>query len=200
MHLKDGRKIEEPPAIEGYLERIRPNRQAKHMVYLSTHAGYLFSLNTVSPFPPSPPGPVPTFTDTQASKHSEIRRGINQIITATSTMDLRTILAVRRAFQPAPPHVHDVKEQDDDNGWFAAWVQEEERSSEDEVDEGGEAALANSTQIRIRRSFELLLNTGHVLRFEVRFYLKFFYSLRLNLIWRHIHANWRSNGLKDCGP
>ena len=150
------------------------------MVYLSTHAGYIFSLNTASPFPPSPPGPVPTFADTQALKHIEIRRGINQIITATSTMDLRTILAVRRAFQPVPPHVHNVREQDDDNGWFAAWVQPEERSSEDEVDEGGEAALAkayNSTQIRIRRSFELLLNTGQVLRFEVRFYLKFFHAL-----------------------
>lgn len=192
MHLKDGRKIEEPPAIEGYLERIRPNRQPKQMVYLSTHAGYLFSLNPTSPFPPSPPGPVPTFTDIQALKHIEIRRGINQIITATSMIDLRTILAVRRAFQPVPPHVHNVREQDDDNGWFAAWVQREERSSEDEVDEGGQAALAkayNSTQIKIRRSFELLLNTGHVLRYEVGFLLEFLSRPRLNLTSRHIRAN-----------
>ena len=100
-----------------------------------------------------------------------MRRGINQIVHATSMMDLRSIVAVRRAFQPVSSEMHTVKEvQDDDRGWFEAWVGREERSSEDDVDAGGDAALAeayNSGLVKIRRSFELLLNTGQVMRFEV---------------------------------
>jgi hypothetical protein len=55
-------------------------------------------------------------------------------------------------------------------GWFEAWIGREERSSEDDVDEGGEVALAqayDSPLVKMRRSFELLLNTGQVMRFEV---------------------------------
>lgn len=173
MYLKDRRRIEEPPAIEGYLDNIKPNKQIKQPLYLATHSGYLFFINPGRPFPPMPPGHIPNLgTEADAAlKHTEIRRGINQILHATSMLDLRSIVAVRRAFQPIPPQIHTVKEvQDDDRSWFEAWVEREERSSEDEVDEGGETALAqayDSSRVKMRRSFELLFNTGHVMRFEV---------------------------------
>ncbi|KAF9527557.1 Pleckstrin homology domain-containing protein, partial [Crepidotus variabilis] len=138
LHLKDGRRIDEPAAIEGYLDRIRPNTQTKHQVYLSTHSGYLFILNSSAPFPPTPPGIAPIsssiYSDAQTLKHAETRRGINQIVTSTSMMDLRTIVAVRRA------------------------------------------KTSDKGQMKMRRSFELLLNTGHVMRFEA-------YSAKVGVEW-----------------
>jgi len=93
--------MEEPPEIEGYLERIRPNTQTKQQTYLTTHHGYLFTLNSHT-FPPMPPGLAPTssiYSDAQALRHSEVRRGTNQVMNATGVMDLRSIMAVRRAFK-----------------------------------------------------------------------------------------------------
>lgn len=167
LHLKDGKKIEEPPAIEGYLDQIRLNLQAKRSVYLVSHSGYLFFLNPASPFPPTPPGPSPILSgDAQTLKRIEIRRGINQIVTSAGMMDLRSIVAVRRAFQPAPLHVHDQQEEHADDHALSI-SHREERFPEDDVDEGGEANASDRPQVRMRRSFELLLTTGHVMRFEV---------------------------------
>jgi hypothetical protein len=173
IHAKAGKHIEEPPSIEGYLERIKPNTQTKQSIYLSTHNGNLFTLSTFHAFPPTPPGLAPAsnlYTDAETHRHTEVRRGANQILTATGVCDLRTIVAVRRASHPVPAHMHDQKEQDD-NTRFGTWENPSElRDEEDEGDEGGEAGLSavgDRTQMRIRRSFELLLNTGNVIRFEV---------------------------------
>jgi hypothetical protein len=109
-------------------------------------------------------------------KHIEIRRGINQILISTGIMDLRSIVAVRRAFQHSPPQMHGQQEQIDDSIFLTS--HREERSPEDDADEGGEAVLENASdrpQVRMRRSFELLLTTGHVMRFEV-FLLSFVFS------------------------
>jgi hypothetical protein len=161
--------MEEPPAVEGYLDAIRPNKQTKQPVYLATYAGYLFFLDPARPFPPMPPGPMPSTPEPDINlKHMEVRRGINQIVHATSMMDLRSIVAIRRAFQLIPSPTHAVKEAQDDD--CQAWVEPEARSSEDDVDEGGEAVLAqayDSARVKMRRSFELLLITGHVMRYEV---------------------------------
>ncbi|KAF8809576.1 hypothetical protein BYT27DRAFT_7094201 [Phlegmacium glaucopus] len=173
IHLKNGRRFEEPPAIEGYLDRIRPHSQAKQPLYLTTHDGNLFILSTHAAFPPMPPGLTPLTSqslDPQGLRHAEIRRGINQIMTATGMCDLRTILAVRRALQAVPTHTHDQKEATtDDTSWFGIWENSELRTADDEEDEGGDSGLhksADRTRLRMRRSFELLLNTGHVVRFE----------------------------------
>ena len=113
------------------------------------------------------------YTDAETTRHAEIRRGINQIMTATGVCDLRSIVAVRRASHPVPTHMHDQKEQahDDDTAWFGIWENSsEQRHEHDEGDEGGEAGLdkfGDRTKMRIRRSFELLLNSGNVVRFEV---------------------------------
>ena len=123
-----------------------------------------------------PPGLAPMTIeslDLQALRHAEIRRGINQIITATGVCDLRSILAVRRAFQVTPTHKHDQKEAAaDDMPWFGIWENSEQRTTEDEEDEGGDSGLHKSTdrtRLKMRRSLELLFNTGHVVRFEVFF-------------------------------
>lgn len=202
--LKNGRRFDEPPAIEGYLYRIKPNSQTRQPLYLTTHNGNLFILNSHAAFPPMPPG-LASVTDqsldSRALRQAEIRRGINQIMTATGMCDLRTILAVRRAFQAVPTHMHDVKEAPAaDMSSFGTWENSEQRIVDDEQDEGGDLGLSKSadrTRLKMRRSFELLLNTGHVVRFEVFICLKsvgaeldsYFYFCRL------IPAGWRLNGL-----
>ena len=173
-HLKNGRRLDEPPAIEGYLDRINPTSQAKKQIYLTTHNGNIFILTSHAAFPPMPPGLAPMTNqslDLQALRQAEIRRGINQIMTATGMSDLRSILAVRRAFHAVPTHMHNLKEPAaDDMSWVELWENSEQRTVFDEEDEGGDSGLSKSadrTHLKMKRSFELLLNTGHVVRFEV---------------------------------
>ena len=171
-HLKNGRRLDEPPAIEGYLDRIS---QTKKQIYLTTHNGNLFILNSHAAFPPMPPGLAPITNqslDYQSLRQAEIRRGINQVMTATGMCDLRSIVAVRRAFHFTPMQMHDLVEPAADISWLEIYENSEQRTADDEEDEGGDSGLnksADRTRLKMRRSFELLLNTGHVVRFEVFF-------------------------------
>ena len=56
--LEDGTQLREPPAVEGYLYRIKPNSQSRTQVYLSVHGGCLFSIHPSRAYPPRPPVPV----------------------------------------------------------------------------------------------------------------------------------------------
>lgn len=172
-HLKNGRRLDEPPAIEGYLDRIS---QTKKRIYLTTHNGNLFILNSHAAFSPMPPGLTPMTNqplDLQTLREAEIRRGINQVMTAIGMCDLRSILAVRRAFHSAPMQKHDLIEPAaDDISWLGMCENSEQKTADDEEDEGGDLGLSKSadrTRLKMRRSFELLLNTGDVVRFEVFF-------------------------------
>ena len=218
IHLKNGRRFDEPPAIEGYLDRIKSNSQIKHQLYLTTHDGNLFILGPHTAFPPMPPGLAPITDqslDLQVFRHAEIRRGINQIMTATGMCDLRAILAVRRAFQAVPTHMHNQKEASaDDTSWFGIWENSELRTADDEEDEGGDSVLnksADRTLLKMRRSFELLLNTGHTIRFEVfskdsvralKLTLLQAYSCRVAIEWierlRALIFYWKSRHRMDA--
>lgn len=99
-------------------------------------------------------------------REAEVSRGAKQILTAHGVLDLRNILAVRRAFHHTPRHMHDDSNNDDEVG---VW-QELERTESDDEDRGGEDGLATAPdkpRKRMRRSFELLMVTGHVVRLEV---------------------------------
>ncbi|KAF9077592.1 Pleckstrin homology domain-containing protein [Rhodocollybia butyracea] len=152
VHRKDGTRLVEPPAIEGYVDRIKPNTNTKQALYLSSQGGNLFVLNSSDPHPPSP---LPN----SQLRTSEIIRGVRQVLDATGVIDLRSILIVRRANHPVMQHMHDLKEGDE--------IQEivvQEISEADREDVGGEAG--QDKQLKMRRSFELLLKNGHVIRFE----------------------------------
>jgi len=120
-----------------------------------------------------PPGLTPisgAYADPLTFRHAEIRRGSNQIMTATGVCDLRSIVAVRRASHPTSAHVHNERETQNNAIWMKIWQTPEEKSADDEEDEGGEVGLSKSSdrsRTRVRRSFELLLKTGHIVRFEV---------------------------------
>ena len=95
--------------------------------------------------------------------------------------DLRSIVAVRRAFQLLPPQREQVNLsaltdwEDSESFWTQL-----ERSDSDDEDTGGEAGMANAKDkghLRMRRSFELLLTSGRVVRFEV--------GLRLSRLLQH---------------
>lgn len=178
LHTKDGRRLDEPPSIEGYLDRIRPNTQAKHAVYLATHDGNLFSLNPSNADPPRPPGMPPFLASpssenpTRSPREQEVLRGARQILDAGGVIDLRNVLTVRRAFQPHATPRHGETPPKHLAGWEEQkeLVEAVERTHSDDEDEGGEEALAKSPdkpRMKMRRSFELLLMSGHVIRFEV---------------------------------
>lgn len=94
---------------------------------------------------------------------------------ATGVCDVRSILTVRRAFHLVPQSSHNEedaegakKAQEEDDEWLGAWSVQ--RTGSDELDEGGDEGLGRSIdkpKLKMQRSFELLLKTGHVIRFEV---------------------------------
>lgn len=175
IHLKNGSRLHEPPSIEGYLQRVRPNTLTNQNVYLTTHDGNLFILTSHNAYPPSPPGLASGIGDmegyAQLLRQSECQRGTMQIMDATGVNDLRTILMIRRAFHITPVATHNEKKMpQDDDIWFSIWSQPEQRTQEDQDEIGGEEGLSRSNdkpRLRMHRSFELLLTTGQVIRFEV---------------------------------
>jgi len=166
LHLKDGTRLDEPLGIEGYLDRIKPATQTKQLVYVATHDGYLFTMSPEHAHSPPPPGLSAGTHSPKELKEAEVCRGAKQILTAHGVMDLRNILAVRRAFHQTPRHTHDDSNNDDEVG---VW-QELERTESDDEDRGGETGLTaahDKPRKHMRRSFELLMVTGHVVRLEV---------------------------------
>jgi hypothetical protein len=176
--VENGIKVSQPPSIEGYVDLIHPATQAKQPVYLSTHEGLIFVLSRSQAHPPLPPGVDLTGVHKKAD---EVKRGALQIAEAFGMFDVRNILAIRRAFQLVPnrlaqPPAGKGKEKDLDE-WANAWVAEEGPAIEQEVaaenedeDEGGEGGLlkaADKGRLKTRRSFELLLKSGSIFRFEV---------------------------------
>ena len=186
LHMKDGTRMDEPMAVEGYLDRIRPNSQLKQSLYLVTHDGYLFSLPPARAHPPQPPGTSgapPASSENMSSsfgfvgsvdtrRKAEVRRGRLQILEATGAFDLRSIVAVRRAFQMIPQAreqgtVPQNTDWEDSEGFW----EQVDRSGSDDEDDGGEPGMSKAKdkpRLRMRRSFELVLVSGRVLRFEVR--------------------------------
>ncbi|KAF8840746.1 hypothetical protein BDN67DRAFT_1002755 [Paxillus ammoniavirescens] len=190
IHLSNGKKMFEPPAIEGYLDRIKPQGQGHQRVYLVTHGGNLFSL---SPWDANPPSSPSTHLSHMASGErasveqyskdmfeNEIKRGVAQIRAAYGVMDLRNISTVKR--------VHASLSEDD--GDVVGW------DTVDEEDEGGPEGLAkvqDRLQLRLRRSFEIIFTSGPVLRLEAR---NFFLTHTLNHIVILILSQARS--CRDC--
>ncbi|KAI9058357.1 hypothetical protein FKP32DRAFT_1597444 [Trametes sanguinea] len=203
LHMRDGTRLDEPPAVEGFLDRIRPNSQLKQSLYLVTHDGYLFALPPAHANPPPAPGTVPApdtpFDDADTQRKAEIRRGRLQILEATGVSDLRNIVAVRRAFQLVPKHMEevDVREVVDWEDSERFWAQVE-RSESDDEDAGGESGLArvrDRARLRMKRSFELVLTSGRVVRFEA-------YSCATALEWilrlRPLISYWKKRHQYDA--
>lgn len=176
LHLRNGTPLVQPPAIEGYVERIRPNTQSKQPLYLVSHNGNLFTLSPQQAQPPSPPGAALVLGNMDEYKQTtmkvEIKRGIYQLMHSHGVCDLRSVVAVRRAFQTVPQHHHDQEDDRlaEESSWFNVWSRMDERTDSDDEDEGGEEGLSKSDDkvyLRMKRSFELMLNSGRVVRFEV---------------------------------
>lgn len=225
LTTRDGLRLEEPAAIEGYLDRIKPGGQGKTQVYLVTHNGNLFTLTPSKAYPPTPLGAKMPMAEEDSNsrlnyserlRHSEVKRGASQIMGASGVCDLRSILLVRRAMQlvSTPEHTEGVRQDQDDGSWVNVWSQPDERLNSDDEDEGGEEVLAkhaDKPRQRMRRSFELLLKNGRVIRFEVRetltsaallLTLNQAYSRRLCLEWieklRALIVYWKQRHRVDA--
>lgn len=202
VHLKDGTRLDEPPAVEGYLQRIRPNTQLKQSLYLVTHDGWMFATTPARAYPPTPPGAPLQTEDIEASPQDiEVCRGRRQIMHATGMTDLRSIVAVRRAFQIIPSSaepVYRAKFDSEDTEEF--WAPPESHEM-DGLDPGGDEALYKSTDkasLRMRRSFELLLSSGRVIRFEVERHVSQLLHDSDLACYRHIPARMPWNGSIVC--
>jgi hypothetical protein len=192
LHLKDGNKLNEPPAIEGYLDRIRPNTQIHHAVYVSTHDGYIVCSTPAHANPPPPPSVRHALQGNASAAGSgageltlrerEVRRGARQMLESDGIIDMRSVLVVRRAFQSSAHRREDPQSEvraAQKNQATKPWEEDEsfgdavERTASDDEDEGGEQGLTNvsaaggKTALKMRRSFELVLKTGQIVRYEV---------------------------------
>ncbi|KAJ6557386.1 Pleckstrin homology domain-containing protein [Mycena vulgaris] len=195
--LKNGTHLSEPPAIEGYLERVRPNTQTKQSIYLVTHDGNLFSLTPENAYPPSPMGIGAPAETADALRSSEVQRGTMQVMKATGVSDMRAILAVRRAFQPTVPASHSDPDPGEDQSYvsLASHVQRSESDDEDEGGEDGLRVAQDKSHLKMKRSFELLLTNGHIVRFEA-------HSRKVALEWierlRALIAYWKQRHRIDA--
>ena len=179
--LKDHSVLVEPPAVEGYLYLVKAANRTR--TYLSTHDGYLFNGSSSQANPPDPPR-LPVIVDGQPrsaiSHKDEVRRGAAQIVGAHDFVDMRSVLCVRRADTVQVVRSHGLSTATGTGGHIHMNVGSnedlavpdavEETLSDDE-DEGGEETLpslaADKARLRMKRSFELCLRSGHTVRYEV---------------------------------
>lgn len=174
LHIGDFDQLSEPPSIEGYVSRVKPASGSREEVYLTVHNGLLFTLGPGNSHAPNPPGviSVPVDSNANAIRETEVRRGAAQVSAARGVTDLRAVVAVRRAFRPVFfPTTEPEPERDPtlpDSGEEARDLDVVIHEESDIQDVGGDAGLTGDvTTIRMRRCFELLMKTGHVIRFEV---------------------------------
>ena len=191
LHVKDGDHFSEPPSIEGYVTRVRGASGTREEVYLTVHNGLLFTLGPAHAHAPTPPGVIPVHLDSNqdargALREDEVRRGVTQVSAARGVTDLRAVIAVRRAFRPQfqprlPEHDPTLRNSEEAERDLDVEVIHEESDAQDV---GGDAGLSGGdvSTIRMRRCFELLMKTGHVIRFEVRYFGPCLPSSPLDLI------------------
>ncbi|CAE6412456.1 unnamed protein product [Rhizoctonia solani] len=191
VSLTDGSSLDEPPAVEGYLHRIKPKTLTRTNVYLTSHDGYLFTLRYADAEPPMPPVLIQEPLDDPGRKRAhkkELRRARRMILDSDGYIDLRSILAVRRAVEPTPPigtidlgTTHSTNrlsnDTQDHEGFDDGWVDQTDAS--DDEDEGGDEYLSRNddkTRLKMKRSFELIMRSGRVVRLEA-------YSRNVCLEW-----------------
>ena len=177
LHMKGDQQLSEPPSVEGYVSRVKPGSGTREEVYLTVHNGLLFTLAPAGAHAPNPPGaisvPQDSDRDARVLRQEEIRRGAAQVLAARGVMDLRAVIAVRRAFRPVlhPNEQEHASIQPDIEGHLEEEVVREES---DTRDVGGDAGLTGDVAtMRMRRCFELVMKSGNVVRFEVRHALPF---------------------------
>ncbi|KAL4081076.1 Pleckstrin homology domain-containing protein [Scleroderma citrinum] len=166
-HLPDGTRMDEPPGVEGYLDRIKAQGQTRQPVYISTRDGNLVALSLRDANPPLPPTAhlihmVDGFTDAGQYGRNffqrEVQRGAAQIGSAYGVMDLRNVQSARAVVPVDLVQEGDLPVDEDEGGL------------------GGLANVQNKQRLRLRRSFEISLATGPVIQMEA-------YSCRDCLEW-----------------
>lgn len=207
--LGDGTTLTEPPAVEGYLYRIKPKSQKRSNIYLSSHDGSLFSVSYSAAHPP----PVPqapdidtsedgqsenidqpaSLTDTPGyTRGQEIRRGAEQILHALGYIDIRDIVAVRRAsgaLAPTDEPMADGPSVAIGEGTLPfGHIEHDEdvEAEDDEEDPGGDDHLDSfndRAKLRIQRSFEVVMRSGAVIRFEVSSSKSLLSSSESHMVW-----------------
>ncbi|OCB84999.1 hypothetical protein A7U60_g7956 [Sanghuangporus baumii] len=180
---RDGNHLEEPPSIEGYVHSYNRKTQARVQYYLSTHDGYLFAIRNEKVVAPPIPTDLKSFAKSEVEFREDERvRLREQIVNARWLWDMRNVLLVRRAMhvihqvkdpsitanratEPPDPDANVLEQAQEPHNGSAEF----RRTDSDIDDEGGDAGLAASAdkaRLKMRRSFEIVLKNGRILRFE----------------------------------
>ncbi|KAH7102551.1 Pleckstrin homology domain-containing protein [Auriculariales sp. MPI-PUGE-AT-0066] len=176
--LRDHTVLVEPPAVEGYLQAVRGTTRSR--TYLSTHDGCIFTMSVQHANPPGPPS-LPVLVDgeprSSVRHEDEVKRGAAQMLTASTFVDMRSVICVRRAETLQATKSHDLSTNEGghihlnlgSNDDFVPQVDVERTISDDE-DDGGEENLptvaADKARLRMKRSFEMCLRSGQTVRYE----------------------------------
>ncbi|KAG8892497.1 hypothetical protein FRC00_011965, partial [Tulasnella sp. 408] len=208
LHLRDGTQLREPPAVEGYLWRIKPKSQTRTLIYVSTHDGNIFTMSPTHshpPSPPEPPGSLRTDTDEESRIAGELRRGAHQMLTCDGYIDMRSIRAIRRAKHDVVPVAvtpiggGNIPGTNDSKRHVEFDIVDDENQTPSDAEDVGGVAGMNSatdkTKLRLKRSFELVLRNGHAVRFEA-------HSAMVALDWiaklRSLCGYWSRRHLVDA--
>ncbi|KAG8907322.1 hypothetical protein FRC00_011967, partial [Tulasnella sp. 408] len=208
LHLRDGTQLREPPAVEGYLWRIKPKSQTRTLIYVSTHDGNIFTMSPTHshpPSPPEPPGSLRTDTDEESRISGELRRGAHQMLTCDGYIDMRSIRAIRRAKHDMVPVAvtpiggGNIPGTNDSKRHVEFDIVDDENQTPSDAEDVGGVAGMNSavdkTRLRLKRSFELVLRNGHAVRFEA-------HSAMVALEWiaklRSLCGYWSRRHLVDA--
>ncbi|KAH8824972.1 Pleckstrin homology domain-containing protein [Flagelloscypha sp. PMI_526] len=163
------RRIQEPDSIEGYLDRIKPATHVKQQVYLAVHEGFLCSIHAAHAHPPQPPVPPPPGEDL-----------------ATYTFKFRKAGGIKRSVAAVSSNpTHDEREPEHSHpSWQDHWLAEE---PVEEDDMHCLEAHPDKNHARMRRSFELLLKSGHA--YSCKTALEWITHLRsLIFYWKRRHV------------
>ncbi|KZT53929.1 hypothetical protein CALCODRAFT_485938 [Calocera cornea HHB12733] len=203
--LADGTVLAEPPAAEGYLHRyyLSPSRTSRRRVYVASNDGNLMFSPQHAVRPPAPPGlpPVDGQSDAQRKlawarfRAQDTARQAENILAAEEYIDLRDVLIIRWAEALTPFKSEDVsKDSGNIPDVHEGWEQELHREHTEDLEAPSGAVGGMKHELRLRRSFELVLRSGMVIRMEAhtrRNASEWIHHLkRLVSYWTRQHRVW----------
>lgn len=153
--------MKQPAHIEGYVYVIKRKARRRAPHYLITYDGYLCSIPINKVDPPIPPSSLMRYSkDKSYPRRDEAARLRSQIMNTNTIWDLRNVLVVRRILDTRDPVAIESEH---------AVTRRADSDIADSTSGNQLGWSENRARIRMHRSFEIILNSGQIFRFEVSF-------------------------------
>ncbi|KDQ11404.1 hypothetical protein BOTBODRAFT_57377 [Botryobasidium botryosum FD-172 SS1] len=167
--LSNGERMAEPLAVEGYAYRRQKKSGTRTRIYLAVHDGLIFTMRAQNAHPPAPP--TPGFSKENedrvpcafSSREIEARRGAEQILGAVGCISIRNIASVQMtALEPGAGQTSPTPGAEDAE--FDILSQNDPARSQG--DNETTSTVFGGAYTKARKSFELVMHSGDVLKFE----------------------------------